>query len=98
VSAASSHQARQLASGQSPVVSVVHRRAAAWHRQAGNVEETVGHVTAAGGFAQANALIARHWLAYRRRGRHATVARWLDGLSDEAITADPAVAFRLGLR
>jgi LuxR family transcriptional regulator, maltose regulon positive regulatory protein len=74
-------------------VPVLHRRAAAWHRQAGNVEEAIGHATAAGDFTEAGALVARHWLTYWRRGRLATVARWLEGLPEEAIAGDPPVAF-----
>ena len=72
---------------------MLHRRAAAWHRQAGNVDEPIAHATAAGDFTEARALIARHWLTYWRRGRLATVTRWLDGLPEEAIIAAPPVAF-----
>jgi LuxR family transcriptional regulator, maltose regulon positive regulatory protein len=72
---------------------LLHRRAAAWHRQAGNVEEAIGHATAAGEFTEAAALIAGHWLAYRRGGRLATVARWLQRLPEAAVMADPPVAF-----
>jgi LuxR family transcriptional regulator, maltose regulon positive regulatory protein len=72
---------------------VLHGRAAAWHRAAGDVEEAVYHASTAGAFRAAGALIASHWLAYWRRGRRATVARWLDGLPEEAILADPPVAF-----
>ena len=75
------------------LLAVLHRRAAAWHRAAGNVEEAIGHTTAAGDFTEAGALIARHWLTYWRRGRLATVTRWLDGLPEAAITGDPPVAF-----
>jgi LuxR family transcriptional regulator, maltose regulon positive regulatory protein len=71
----------------------LHRRAATWHRDAGNVEEAIHHTSAAGEYGQAGALIAQHWLSYWRRGRRVTVARWLDGLPDEAIMADPAAAF-----
>jgi LuxR family maltose regulon positive regulatory protein len=71
---------------------VLHRRASAWHRRAGNVEEAIHHATAAGEPAEAGALIARHWLAWWRRGRLVTVARWLDGLPEEAVLADPPVA------
>jgi LuxR family maltose regulon positive regulatory protein len=75
------------------LVLVLHRRAGAWHREAGNVDEAIGHATAAGEFAEAGALTAQHWLTYWLGGRRATVARWLDGLPEEAITADPPVAF-----
>jgi LuxR family maltose regulon positive regulatory protein len=75
------------------LVPVLHRRAAAWHRQAGNMDEAIGHASAAGEFTQAGELIARHWLRYWRGGRRATVARWLQELPEQAIMADPSVAF-----
>jgi LuxR family maltose regulon positive regulatory protein len=71
----------------------LHRRAAAWHRHAGNVEEAIHHATAAGEFSEAATLIARHWLWHWRRGRLATVSRWLHELPDEAISANPPVAY-----
>jgi LuxR family maltose regulon positive regulatory protein len=83
----------QLGAREPELVPVLHRRAAAWHRQAGNVDEAIGHASAAGEFRQAGALIAQHWLTHWRRGRRATVARWLQGLPQEVITADPPVAF-----
>jgi LuxR family maltose regulon positive regulatory protein len=83
----------ELASRDPELVPVLHRRAAAWHQQAGNLDEAIGHAGAAGDFAEAAALIARHWLSWWRRGRRATVARWLDGLPEEAIMADPPVAY-----
>src|SRR5829696_3801021 len=82
----------ELAQRDPELVPVLHRRAAAWHRQAGNVDEAIGHASAAGELAQAAALIAQHWLSYWLGGRRATVARWLDGLPAEAILADPLVA------
>jgi LuxR family maltose regulon positive regulatory protein len=84
----------ELASRGEPALPVtLHRRAAAWHRQAGNLDEAIGHASAGGEFVTAAALIAQHWLTYWRRGQRATVARWLDGLPDEAILADPPVAY-----
>jgi LuxR family maltose regulon positive regulatory protein len=57
------------------------------------LDEAIGHASAAGEFTEAAGLIARHWLTYWRRGQRATVARWLDGLPEEAILADPPVAY-----
>jgi LuxR family maltose regulon positive regulatory protein len=71
----------------------LHRRAATWYRDKGNVEEAISHASAAGELTEAGALIARHWLTYWRRGRRITVARWLEGLPEEAIAASPPVAF-----
>jgi LuxR family maltose regulon positive regulatory protein len=36
--------------------------------------------------------VARHWASHWLGGQRATVARWLDGLPEEAILADPPVA------
>jgi LuxR family transcriptional regulator, maltose regulon positive regulatory protein len=83
----------ELADRDAALIPVLHQRAAAWHRAAGNVDEAIHHACAAGQFAEAGTLIARHWLTYWRRGRLATVVRWLDGLPEEAIMADPPVAF-----
>jgi LuxR family transcriptional regulator, maltose regulon positive regulatory protein len=83
----------ELAGREPELLATLHRRAAAWHRQAGNLDEAIGHASAAGEFTQAAALIARHWLTYWRRGQRATVARWLDGLPDAAILANPPVAY-----
>jgi LuxR family maltose regulon positive regulatory protein len=83
----------ELAGREPALLPILHRRAATWHRQAGNLDEAIHHASAAGEFAQAAALIARHWLSYWRRGQQATVARWLDGLPEETIMADPSVAY-----
>jgi LuxR family maltose regulon positive regulatory protein len=71
---------------------VLHRRAASWYRQAGDVEAAIDHATAAGDFAEAADLIGRHWLAYWRQGRDATVERWLGGLPDDVLAANPLLA------
>src|SRR5829696_6436733 len=83
----------ELASREPGLLATLHRRAAAWHRQAGDLDEAIGHVINEGDFTEAAALIAEHWLSYWRRGQRATVARWLDGLPDEAIMANPPVAY-----
>jgi LuxR family maltose regulon positive regulatory protein len=83
----------ELASREPVLLPTLHQRAAAWHRQAGNLDEAIGHASTAGEFTEAAGLIARHWLTYWRRGQRATVARWLKGLPEEAILADPPVAY-----
>src|ERR671912_1535761 len=83
----------ELASREPGLLATLHRRAAAWHRRAGNLDEAIGHAGAAGDFTQAAGLIAQHWLTYWRRGQRATVARWLDTLPNEAILANPPVAY-----
>jgi LuxR family maltose regulon positive regulatory protein len=74
------------------LVPLLHRRAAAWHQANGDVEAAVHHATAAGDYPRATDLVTRHWLAFARRGRVATVGRWLDGLPDEVVAAAPSVA------
>jgi LuxR family maltose regulon positive regulatory protein len=83
----------ELASREPELLATLHRRAATWHRRAGNLDAAIGHASAAEEFTLAAALIAQHWLSYWRRGQRATVARWLDELPDEAILADPPVAY-----
>src|SRR5215208_7474784 len=83
----------QLGSREPGLVPLLHRRAAAWHQAAGEVDEAIGHASAAGDLAEAGTLIARHWASHWLGGQRATVARWLQGLPQEAITADPPVAF-----
>jgi LuxR family transcriptional regulator, maltose regulon positive regulatory protein len=83
----------ELGNREAAVIPALHRRAAGWHRRAGDVEEAIYHATAAGELAEAGALIASHWLEYWRRGHRATVARWLAWLPEEAILGDPPVTF-----
>jgi ATP/maltotriose-dependent transcriptional regulator MalT len=82
----------QLAELEPELAPVLHRRAAAWYQDAGDVGAAIDHAAAAGEFVQAGALIAQHWLSYARRGRIATVQRWLDRLPDDFITANPPIA------
>jgi LuxR family maltose regulon positive regulatory protein len=82
----------QLGAREPALVPVLHRRAAGWYEAAGQIDEAIGHASAAGEFGQAGALIARHWAAHWLGGQRATVARWLEGLPEAAILADPPVA------
>jgi LuxR family maltose regulon positive regulatory protein len=82
----------QLVAREPGLVPVLHRRAAAWHQAAGNIDQAIGHASAAGEFGQAGGLIARHWASHWLGGQRATVARWLAGLPEAAILADAPVA------
>ena len=62
---------------------MLHRRAAAWHQAAGNIDEAIGHASAARDLAEAGTLIARHWATHWLGGQRATVTRWLDGLREK---------------
>jgi LuxR family maltose regulon positive regulatory protein len=82
----------QLGTREPGLVPELHRRAAAWHQGNGNVDEAIAHASAAGDYTEAGTLIARRWAAHWLGGQRATVARWLDGLPEAAITAAPPVA------
>jgi LuxR family maltose regulon positive regulatory protein len=82
----------ELVNREAELVPVLHRRAAAWHRHAGEVEAAIHHATAAGEFGEAVGLIVGHWLSYFRQGRVATVERWLGGLPNDVIAGDPWLA------
>jgi LuxR family maltose regulon positive regulatory protein len=83
----------ELAAGEPGLLPVLHRRAAAWYRAAGDVDQAIHHATVVGDYAQAAGLVAQHWLGRWRQGQGATVARWLDGLPEEAIVGNPLVAY-----
>ena len=40
----------ELATAEPGLVATLHQRAAAWHQQAGNLDEAIGHASAAGAF------------------------------------------------
>jgi ATP/maltotriose-dependent transcriptional regulator MalT len=81
-----------LARTEPDVVPVLHKRASAWHRQSGSVDEAIGHALAGGDQAGAIDLIAAHWYAFVDSGRLATVQRWITVLGDNAISASPVAA------
>jgi LuxR family transcriptional regulator, maltose regulon positive regulatory protein len=74
------------------LVPVLHRRALAWHRRAGDLEAAIHHATAAGEFAQAADLICHHAESYFRRGQVATLERWVGQVPDDVIAADPLLS------
>jgi LuxR family maltose regulon positive regulatory protein len=79
-------------SAEPELVATLHRRACAWHRDAGSVPEAIQHATAAGDVAEAVELIAEHWLGFFNRGELATVAGWLDALPPETAAGDARLA------
>jgi LuxR family transcriptional regulator, maltose regulon positive regulatory protein len=82
----------ELTEREADLVPQLHRRAAAFHQDAGDIEAAVHHAGAGGDYQRATDLVTRHWLSFARRGRVATVERWLDGLPDEVVAAAPSVA------
>ena len=61
----------------------LHRRAYAWHRDHGSVDEAIQHAVEAGAFAEAGELIAIYWVYYTNVCRFATVLGWLERFPDE---------------
>lgn len=73
------------------VAQTLHRRAYAWHRSRGFVEEAIRHAQHAGAYAEALEVIAEVWLKTASAGRYATVLGWLDGFPPELSRTDPAL-------
>lgn len=67
------------------VAPTLHRRACAWHRDHGSLDEAIGHAVDAGAFADAGELIAASWGRYMRRCRYATVLAWLQRFPGEIL-------------
>jgi LuxR family maltose regulon positive regulatory protein len=82
----------RLALREPVLMPALHRRASAWFRDQGLVDEAVDHARAAGDVAGTVDLIAGHWYAYVNAGRTETVRGWIKQLSDEQVTADPLAA------
>jgi LuxR family transcriptional regulator, maltose regulon positive regulatory protein len=81
----------ELTGREADLVPLLHRRAAAWYQDNGDIEAAVDHASAAGDYQRATDLITHNWLPFVRRGRVATVERWLDGLPEEVVAAAPSV-------
>ena len=58
----------ELAGRDADLVPLLHRRAAAWHQAAGDVEAAVHHAIAAGDHQRATDLVTHHWLSFARQG------------------------------
>jgi LuxR family maltose regulon positive regulatory protein len=83
----------ELTAREPGLLPVLHRRAAAWYRAVGDIDQAIHHDGAAGDYTLAAGLVAQHWLGRWRQGQGATVARWLDGLPEQAIMGNPLVAY-----
>ncbi len=65
----------------------LHRRAYAWHRDHGSIDEAVEHGLEAGEFAETGELIATRWLDQVNVGRYETVYSWVDRLPADLLHA-----------
>jgi LuxR family transcriptional regulator, maltose regulon positive regulatory protein len=84
----------ELARSERALLPELHRRAAAWHKAEGTVDETIAHATSAGDFAEAADLIAENWGSFViQLGQGETVAHWLDRLPREIVLEDARLCF-----
>jgi ATP/maltotriose-dependent transcriptional regulator MalT len=60
------------------LASTLHRRAYAWHRDHGSVEEAIKHALDAGAYDEATETISVVWVDLAKVGRYATVLGWLE--------------------
>ena len=79
---------RELAHAEPEQVSILHRRASAWHREFGSTYEAIHHATAAGDVSDASELVLGSWIEARNLARLETLLAWVDGLPPEAVAAD----------
>ena len=70
------------------LVSVLHRRAAAWFEAEGLVDEALRHLVAAGDIAASADLIAADWVDGFNEGSLSTVSGWLDLLPAQTVPQD----------
>ena len=87
----------ELTRSERTLIPELHRRAAAWHKAEGSVDESIAHATSAGDFAEAADLIAENWGSFViQLGQGETVARWLDRLPREVVLEDARLCFVRG--
>ncbi|GAA1782216.1 AAA family ATPase [Agromyces lapidis] len=76
----------------------LHRRAAAWCEQHGEVAFAIEHLLAAGDRRRSVRLVAERALGAYQAGELAAVARWMHELGQEAIAGYPPLVVLAGLR
>ena len=74
--------------GDAAAISALHGRAAAWYERRGDVDSAVRHSRQAGDLAATSALIWPHVLFSVASGRPDRLARWLDELPSDEVSAD----------
>ena len=87
----------ELARAHPDLVDGLHRNAAAWYRDHGEIDEAIAHAAAARNLGEAGELIAQHWrrVVYHL-GQVETVAGWLDRLPEEFVLSDPRLCLARG--
>jgi ATP/maltotriose-dependent transcriptional regulator MalT len=74
------------------LVPLLHRRASAWHREAGSTEEAITHALSAGDMDGAAELITAHWRDFAAAGRITTIHDWLGSLGEDRVAGNPVTA------
>ncbi|MGD9895120.1 MAG: LuxR C-terminal-related transcriptional regulator, partial [Dehalococcoidia bacterium] len=82
----------ELKQTQPELLPVLHKRASAWYRSAGNVDAAMHHAQAAGDYLLAGDIYFEAALSMLWSGRLVTLANWLDMLPDELIAMRPPLA------
>jgi LuxR family transcriptional regulator, maltose regulon positive regulatory protein len=70
-------------------IAELHRRAAGWLAENGEIEAAIRHHLAAGDEDAASDLIARNWNVFLQRGEVVSASAWLDQLRPELVLASP---------
>lgn len=83
----------ELARTRPDLLPTLHRRAAEWFEQAGDLEAAAGHAIQARDVPLASRLVASQVQALGAHGRWATMRGWLSQLSWPAAMEDPELAF-----
>ena len=70
----------------------LHRRASAWHEQAGDTTVAIEHALAAGDSDRAAGLVESVIPALTKQRREAQLRRWMEALPEEAFASRPVLA------
>jgi len=70
-------------------IAELHRRAARWLAESGEIEEAIRHHLAAGDEDAGSDVIARNWNVFLQRGEVVSASAWLDQLRPELVLASP---------
>jgi LuxR family maltose regulon positive regulatory protein len=71
----------------------LHRRAAAWYRDAGMIVDAAGHAIAGGDLELVAELVGRHYGLFVDQGQLATVMGWLSAVPDQSVRDDWLLGF-----
>ena len=82
----------ELKNTEPDVVPELHKRAAAWYQDAGDIEAAVRHTLASGDYSGAGDLIVRHWLAFLHEGRTGTLRSWISSMPEAEFARYPPLA------